>query len=190
MVQRPDGVLYSEQLVVEVDGQPLPVHYWSGAAVEWGYPGAGPQALAYDLLAYEYSDALARNHLAEFTEQVVAQLPREVSDRPGLAQEWTLTGTAIRDWLQQQGRPERIQVFVPALGWVAQPDGPPRMTIYSQFLPDRRLVLELVRQPSGTRYIPVVRSAVEQELQPDPAPWLVWHDVREVVKEEYYLLPG
>jgi transcriptional regulator with XRE-family HTH domain len=190
MVQRADGVSYSDQLVVEVDGHPLPAQYWSGAEVEWGYPGAGPQALAYDLLAYEYSDALARNHLAEFAGEIIAHFPREVSDHPGHQHEWTLTGAALHDWLQQQGRPERIQVFVPASGWIAQPDGPPQMTVYTQFLPDRRLVLDLERKASGTRYIPVVQSVIEQELRPDPAPWLVWHDVREVGKEEYYLLPG
>jgi hypothetical protein len=176
--------------VIEVDGRPRPAHYWDRAAVEWGYPGVGPQALAYDLLVYEYGDTLARNHLSEFAEQIVARFPREVSGTPGVHQEWTLTGDAIREWLQQQGRPERIKVFVPPLEWVAQADGLPRMTIYTRFLPDRRLVLELERKPSGTTYVPVVRSAIEQELRPDPEPTLVWHDVPEGAKEEYYLLPN
>jgi hypothetical protein len=146
--------------------------------------------LAYDLLAYEYGDALARNHLAEFAGEIIAHFPREVSDQPGIHQEWTLTGEQMREWLHQHGRPEQIKVFVPPVGWVAQAEGPPRMTVYTLFLPDHRLMLELERKSSGTRFIPIVRSATEQELRPDPAPWLVWHDVRDVAKEEYYLLPG
>jgi hypothetical protein len=190
MAQRPDGATYTEALVVEVDGHPLPAHYWQSTGVEWGYQGAGPTALAYDLLVHAFNAPLARNHLGSFADEVIARLLRETTSAPGLHLEWTLTSGEIHDWLRQQGRPERIQVYWSALEWVAQEEGTPRQLVATQFLPDRRLMLELERQEYETRYIPVVRWAVEQELRQNPPQWPVWSYVRDVAAGEYYLFPG
>jgi hypothetical protein len=187
MVEGSNGASYCAYVAVEVDGQPLPAHYWQSRGVEWGYLGAGPQALAYDILTHEYGETLARNHLEAFTAAVVAQLPSHISKDAGVHLEWTLTSAAIREWLLQQGRPERIRVYVPQDDWDVDADSIPRTTVVARFLPDRRLKLELALEYSATSAYRKVLAAKEQELREDPGPWLLWYDVREVGQDEYLL---
>jgi hypothetical protein len=188
MAERPDGETYCAYVSVEVNGNPLPRHYWgSSHGVEWGYLGSGPEALAYDLLAFEYDETLARNHLHSFTEGVVAQFPRYVSAEPGPHLEWSLTAAQMQEWLQEQGRPEPIRVYVPQDMWEDWGSGTPVSTVYARFLPDRRLVLglELLNtSPMGYRQ---VVSAKEQELRTSPEGWLIWYDARAVDPSEYQL---
>jgi transcriptional regulator with XRE-family HTH domain len=188
MAARPEGGIFCAYVAVEVDGQPLPMHYRESRDVEWGYLGAGPQALAYDILAHEYGETLARNHLHAFTENVVAQLPSYGSKDEGAHLEWALTSAEIRDWLLKQGRPEHIRVYVPLDDWTVGADGIPRTTVVARFLPERRLRLELALEYSDTSAYRKVLSAREQELREGPGPWLLWHDVREVAQDEYLLL--
>jgi hypothetical protein len=187
MASRPEGGIYCAYVAVEVNGQPLPIHYRQSRDVEWGYLGAGPQALAYDILTHEYGETLARNHLQAFTEAVIAQLPSYVSKDEGAHLEWTLTSAEIRDWLLKQGRPEHVRVYVPSDDWTVGADGIPRTTVVARFLPDRRLRLELALEYTDTSIYRKVLWAKEQELRADSGPWLLWHDVREVEPDEYLL---
>jgi hypothetical protein len=188
MAEHAEGETYCAYVSVEVNGNPLPRHYWGASqGVEWGYLGSGPEALAYDLLAYEYGETLARNHLHNFTESVVAQFPHYVSAAPGPHLEWTLTAAAMEEWLQQQGRPERIRVYVPHDMWEDPGNGIPVSTVYARFLPECRLVLALeLLNTSPVGYRQVV-SAKEQELRTSAEGWLIWYDVRAVDSNEYEL---
>jgi transcriptional regulator with XRE-family HTH domain len=187
MASRPEGGTCCAYVAVEVDGQPLPMHYRQSRDVEWGYLGAGPQALAYDVLTHEYGETLARNHLQAFTEDVVAQLPSHVSKDEGAHLEWTLSSDAIRDWLLKQGRPEQVRVYVPSDDWTVGADRVARTTVVARFLPDRRLRLELALERTDTSAYRKVLSAWEQELRADLGPWLLWHNVREAGPDEYLL---
>jgi transcriptional regulator with XRE-family HTH domain len=187
LAQRPDDEFYTAALVVEVNGQSLPTHYWNSSGVEWGYLGAGPTALAYDLLVHEYNPTLARNHLQGFAEAVVARFPQAETGGPGSHLQWTLTGQEIRDWLLQQGRPDHISVYWAARDWVVRADGPVQMLVHAQFLPERRLVLELERREYDHSTAPVVRGAIEEEWRTGASAWLAWHYVRDVESSEYDL---
>jgi transcriptional regulator with XRE-family HTH domain len=190
LAARPDGESYTDQVVVEVNGQPLPAHYWNSSGVEWGYQGAGPTALAYDLLAYEFDTTLARNHLTNFTEAVVARFPRVLTGDAGSHLQWTLSGQEIRDWLLQQGRPDHVSVYWSARDWVVRADGPAQMLVHAQFLPEHRLVLELERREYANSTTPVVRWAIEEEWRTGASHWPAWHHVREVEPHEYFLFPA
>ncbi len=190
LAQRPDHALYTAALVVEVNGQPLPAHYWYSSGIEWGYVGAGPTALAYDLLVHEFNPTLARNHLRGFVEAVVARFPQAETGGPGSQLQWTLTGQEIRDWLLQQERPDHVSVYWSAQEWVGQADGPAQMLVHAQFLPERRLVLELERQEYDNSTAPVVRKAVEEEWRVGSSRWPAWYYVRDVASSEYYLFRG
>lgn len=187
MVPDGKGDTYCESVSVLVNGHPLVAHYQDSVSVEWGYLGAGPRALAYDILDYEFGESVARHHLHAFLEQVIAHWPTYVSKEPGFHLEWTLTRTELRAWMAQQPRPREIWVRIPADAWVAQKEGRPRATGYAEFLPGRRLVVEFILEEYETRGFAQVLTAMEQELRADPEPWLLWHNVREVDPSEYYV---
>lgn len=189
LAQRPDHELYTAALVVEVNGQPLPAHNWHSSGIEWGYLGAGPTALAYDLLVHEFNPTLALNHLRGFVTAVVARFPQAETGGPGSQLQWTLTGQEIHDWLIQHGRPDHISVFWSAHDWVVREDGPAQMLVHAQFLPERRLVLELERREYENSTAPVVRRAIEEEWRTGASRWPAWHYVRDVASSEYYLFP-
>jgi hypothetical protein len=93
----------------------------------------------------------------------------------------------MQEWLQEQGRPEPIRVYVPHDMWEDSGSGTPVSTVYAHFLPDRRLVLglELLNtSPMGDRQ---VVSAKEQELRTSFEGWLIWYDARAVDPSEYQL---
>jgi hypothetical protein len=176
-------------LVVEVNGPCLPAHFWSSSWLEWGYLGAGPTPLADDLLNHEFNPVLARNQVQDFVEAVVARFPQMETGGPGFHLEWTRPGHEIRDWLVQQGRPERVSVSWSVREWAVRADGPAQMLVYAQFLPERRLVLELERREYDHSTAPVVRGALEEEWRTGVSRWPAWHYVRDVASSEYYLFP-
>ncbi|HET7076697.1 MAG TPA: helix-turn-helix domain-containing protein [Chloroflexia bacterium] len=184
MVPDGRGGTYCEAVAVRVNGHPLVAHFRDSVSVEWGYLGAGPRALAYDILSYEFGDSITRHHQHAFLEQVIARWPTYVSKEPGFHLEWTITRTELHAWMAQQPRPRPIVVQVPIDAWVAQTKGRPRATVYAEFLPGHRLAVEVILDEYGYRE-PI--SAVEQELRTGAEPWLLWHYVRDVDLSELYL---
>jgi len=89
----------------------------------------------------------------------------------------------------RQGRPDHISVYWSARDWAVRADGPAQMLVYAQFLPERRLVLELERREYANSTAPVVRRAIEEEWRTRASRWPAWHYVRDVESSEYYLFP-
>ncbi len=67
-------------------------------------------------------------------------------------------------------------------------DGPAEMLVHAQFLPDRRLVLELERHEYEHSTAPVVRGAIEEEWRAGASRWPAWHYVRDVPPHDYLLI--
>lgn len=60
---------------------------------DWGYVGLGPMQLAFAILAYEFSDGIARQYHEAFRRDVVA----------GLGDQWSMTSYYLREWMIQHG---------------------------------------------------------------------------------------
>jgi hypothetical protein len=181
---RPDGDTYCARTFARVDDEGLPQHHYDqGAGIEWGYLGHGPQTLAYDILAYEAGESLARYHHRAFHSDVVATLPHYVSHAPGVHLEWTLIGEEIRDWLRQQDRPHIISARLGLDIWRRGPDGRLHTLVSEQFLLDRRYALELELEPFEHRpgeYQVKVLQIYEEQFAPLESGLPVWQCVRDV----------
>lgn len=64
----------------------------------WGYSGSGPAQLALGLLLdVTHNPSLAREYYQRFKSEVIAGLNMEAS--------WTMTSTAIKNWVDNHGNP-------------------------------------------------------------------------------------
>jgi hypothetical protein len=92
----PLGGRYIQTWRVEVDGQPLPRTDVAGRtsprAWRWGYQQSAPTRLSHAILSYELGPEEAERLYQDFTHDLLAELA-------GSADDWTLTGRQIRDWL-------------------------------------------------------------------------------------------
>jgi len=167
--------------VVRVDDRPLPSHHWGSTAWEWGYRGAGPGSLAYDLLAYEFSVATARHYEPALLREMIATLPHAPNDShsPPTRPDWHLTSVDLRQWLMRQPTPARFYVALPETAWVRPAAGPPEAQLLLQFLPQRRLAIHVLRDPQQAG-LPTVTRAVEQVWRNQSAQSGAWETIRAI----------
>lgn len=172
-----------DRLEVTRNGLPLPAHYHGSTGIEWGYLGAGPAALAYDILSNELGTSVARYHHEAFQRQIVAKFPRSLNHPPGIHEEWSLTSEEISAWFSQQPIPSPLTVTLVYDAWRVPLEGDPVQTVVARYMPDRRLVVEVRRGPDGW----VVQSAKQEEFRRYPGHGWAWYEVRDARPNEYHL---